>query len=48
MGPSGPYSKLIYLDVIDCEGQIGYRFTFLHKSVLVIMQGCTGVSKQGL
>ena len=47
MGPSGPYSELIYLAGIDCEGQISYRFTFFHKSVLVIMQGCTEVSKQG-
>ena len=48
MGPSGPCSELIYLVGIGYEGQIDYRFTFVHKSVLVIMQVYTGVSEQSL
>ena len=47
MGPSGPRSKLIYLFDIDYEGQIGSRFIFVHKDVLLIMKGCTRVCKQG-
>ena len=42
MGPSDPRSKLIYLVDMDYEGQIGFRFTFVHKGVLVIIQGCIG------
>ena len=48
MGPSGPYSKLIYLVGMGYEGRIGFRFTFVHKGILVIMQGYIGVSEQGL
>ena len=48
MGPNGPYSKLIYLVDMDYEGQISFKFTFVHKNVLVIMEGCVGVSEQGL
>ena len=48
MGPSGAHSNLIYLVDISYEDQIVYRFTFVNKSVLVIMQGCIGVSEQGL
>ena len=48
MGPSGPHSKFIYLVSMGYEGQIGSRFTFVHKSVLVIMQDYIGVSDQGL
>ena len=48
MGPYGPYSELIYLVGTDYEDQIGSRFTFVHKGILVIMQDCTGVSEQGL
>ena len=47
MGPNGPRSELIYLVGMGYEGQIGSRFTFVHKSVLVITQGCIGVSEQG-
>ena len=36
MGPSGPRSELIYLVGTDCEGQIGFKFTFVHKGILVI------------
>ena len=46
MGSSGPYYELIYLVGMGYEGQIGSRFTFVHKGVLVIMQGCIGVSEQ--
>ena len=45
MGPIGPRSKLIYLVGMSYEGQIGSRFTFVHKGVLIIMQGCIGVSE---
>ena len=48
MGPNGPRFELIYLVGMGYEGRISSRFTFVHKGVLVIMQGCTGVSKQGL
>ena len=33
---------------IDYEGQISSRLTFVLKGVLVIMQGYTKVSEQGL
>ena len=46
MGPSGHRSELIYLVGMDYKGQIGFRFTFVHKGVLVIMQGYTRVSEQ--
>ena len=48
MGPNGPQSKLIYLVCMGYKGRIASRFTFLHKGVLEIMQGYTGVSEQGL
>ena len=48
MGASGSYSKLIYHDGIVYESWIGSRFILVHKSVLVIMQGCTKDSEQGL
>ena len=41
MGPSGPRFKFIYLVGMDYEGQIDFRFTFVHKGILVIVQGCT-------
>ena len=48
MGSSDPYYELIYLVGVGYEGQIGSRFTFVHKSVLVITHGCIGVNEQGL
>ena len=36
MGPNGPLSELIYLVTMGYEGRIGFKFTFVHKSVLVI------------
>ena len=48
MGPNDPHFKLIYLVDMDYEGRIGSKFTFMHKGVLVIMQGCTRISEQGL
>lgn len=48
MGLSGPCFELIYLVGTDYEGQIGFRFSFVHKGVLVITQGCIEVSEQGL
>ena len=48
MGPNGPLSELIYIVTMGYEGRIGSKFTFVHKSILVITQGCTKVSKQGL
>ena len=41
-------SKLIYLVGTDYDGHIGSRFTFVHNDVLVIMQGCIGISEQSL
>ena len=48
MGPNGHRSKLIYLVGMDYEGQIDSKFTFVHKGVLIITQGCIKVSEQGL
>ena len=48
MGLNGPYSKLIYHDDMVYEGYINSKFTFVHKGILVIMQGCTRDSEQGL
>ena len=48
MGSSGPRFRPIYLVDTDYEGWIDSRFTFVHKDVLVIMQGCIRVSEQGL
>ena len=45
MGSNGPHSKLIYLVSTGYEGRIDSRLTFVYKSVLVIMQGCTGLSE---
>ena len=48
ISPNGPRSKLMYLVAMGYEGRIGFRFTFMHKGILVITQGCIGVSKQGI
>ena len=48
MGPSGLHFELIYLVSTNYEGQIGSRFTFMHKDALVIVQSCIGVIEQGL
>ena len=48
MGPNGPHSELIYFVGIGYEGWIDSKFTFVHKGILVIMQGCTRVSEWGL
>ena len=37
MGPNGPHFELKYLVGMGYEGQIGSKFTFVHKGVLVIM-----------
>ena len=36
IGPNGPRSKIIYLVGMGYEGQTGFRFTFVHKGILVI------------
>ena len=48
MGHNGPYFELIYHDDMVYESWINYQFTFVHKDVLVIMQGCTENSEQVL
>ena len=48
IGPSDPHSELIYLVDMGYEGRISSRFTFVHKSILVITQSCIGVSEQDL
>ena len=48
MGPNGSRFKLIYLISMGYEGWISSKFTFVHKGVLIIMQGCIGVSERGL
>ena len=45
MGPSGPRSELIYFVGMNYEGRINSKFTFVHKRVLIITQGCTKVSE---
>ena len=45
MGPNGPYFELIFLDGTVYEGWMGFQFTFIHKRVLVIMQGCIRISE---
>ena len=47
MSPNGPYSKLVYLFGMGYKGRIDSKFTFMHKGVLIIMQGCIGLSEQG-
>ena len=37
MGPSSPCFELIYLVGMGYERRIDFRFTFVHKGVLVIM-----------
>ena len=44
----GPCFEVIYFVGMDYEGRIGSRFIFVHKQILVIMQGCIGVSEKGL
>ena len=48
MSPNGPRSEFIYLVGTSYEGRIDSTFTFVHKGVLIIMQGCTRLSEQGL
>ena len=48
MSPNGPRSELIYLVGIGYESWIDSTFTFVHKGVLIIIQGCTRLSEQGL
>ena len=48
MGPNAPCSKLIYLVNMDYGSRIGSTLTFVHKGILVIIQGCIGVSEQDL
>ena len=45
MGSSSPQSKLLFLDGTVYEGWMGFQFTFVHKDILVIMLGCTGISE---
>ena len=47
MAPNGPCSKLIYFVGMDYKSQIGSRFTFVHKGILIITQGYIKVSEQG-
>ena len=37
-----------YFVSMGYEGRVGSRFTFVHKGVWLITQGCTRVSEQGL
>ena len=48
MGPNGRLFKPIYHDNIVYNGWIGFRFTLVHKDIMIIMQGCIGDSEQGL
>ena len=48
IGSNGMCFELIYLVGMSYEGQIDFSFIFVHKGILVIMRGCTGVSDQSL
>ena len=48
MGPIGPHFELTYIVSIGFKGRISSKFPFVHKRILVIMQGYTRVSEQGL
>ena len=48
MGSSSPHYELIYLVGTGYEGWTGFRFTFVHKGILLIMQDYTRVSEQTL
>ena len=48
MDPSAPRSKLIYHDDTIYEDWINSMFTLVHKSVLIIIQGCIRDSEQVL
>ena len=48
MGPRSLCSELIYLINISYEGRIDFKFTFVHKGILIITQGCIRVSEQDL
>ena len=45
MGPNGPYFELIFLDDTVYEGWMRFQFIFVHKGVLVIIQGYIGISE---
>ena len=45
MGLSGPHSELIFLDDTVYEGWMSFQFTFVHKGIFVIVQGCIGMSE---
>ena len=48
MGLSGHRFELIYVVGMGYEGRKNSRFIFVYKGILVIIQGCTRVSEQGL
>ena len=48
MSPSGPCSELIYLVDMGYEGRTSSWFPFMHKGILIIMQGYTRVIEEGL
>ena len=48
MSLNGPHFELVYFIDIDYESQIGSKFAFVHKGILVTMQGCTRISEHGL
>ena len=48
MGPNGPHFELISHDDMGFKNRINSRFTFVHKSILVITQDCIGVSEHSL
>ena len=45
MCPNGHHFELIYHGGMVYEDWIGFRFTIMHKGVLVIMQVCMGNSE---
>ena len=45
MGPNGSRSELIFPVDMAYDGWMGFQSTFVHEGVLVITQGCIGISE---
>ena len=48
MDLNSPRFELIYFVGMGYEGHIDCTFTFVYKTILVIMQGCIGANEQSL
>ena len=48
MSPNGPYSSSYAMLAWSMKVGLPFWFTFVHKVILVITQGCIGVDEQHL